>query len=72
MRKHVGKNSVNRHVSSSEKLSDPVRSPVCDYAYKDSGTTHKGCLLEGTMTNQVSPEAATDLTIGGSWEINRD
>lgn len=72
MRKHVAKNSVNRHVSSSEKLSDPVRSPVSGYTYKDSETMHKGSLLEGTMANQVSPGTATDLTIGASREINRD
>jgi len=30
MRKHVGKNSTNKQVNRSEKLSDPVRSPVCD------------------------------------------
>lgn len=64
MRKHVGKNSVNRQVKSSEKPSDPVRSPVCDYTHKDSGTAHKGCLLEGTMANQVSPGAATDWPSG--------
>lgn len=64
MIKHVGKNNTNRQVNSSEKPSDPVRSPVCDYAHihthKASGSAHKGCLLEGMMANQVSPGAATD------------
>lgn len=62
MREHVGKTSTNKQVNSSEKPSDPVRSPVCDYihAYKNGGSAHNGCLLEGTMANQVSPGAATD------------
>lgn len=60
--------SVNRQVNSSEKLSDPVRSPVCGRArthtHMVSVSVHKGCLLEGAMANQVSPGAATDWPSG--------
>lgn len=77
MRKHVGKNSVNRQVNSSEKLSDPVRSPVCDkYTHihaqgqRDCTLRTKGvCWRDDGQSGQ--PWSGHWLTIGASREINR-